>query len=39
MGDKDYLMKVQGESAQKAAYLANKTLRKVQKKIGFAARP
>ena len=39
MGDKDYLMKVQSESAQKAAYLANKTLRKVQKKIGFAARP
>jgi tryptophanyl-tRNA synthetase len=39
MGDKDYLMKVQSECAQKAAYLANKTLRKVQKKIGFAARP
>ena len=39
MADKDYLMKVQSESAQKAAYLATKTLRKVQKKIGFAARP
>ena len=39
IADKDYLMKVQSESAQKAAYLAAKTLRKVQKKIGFAARP
>ena len=39
MGDKDYLMKVQAESAQKASYLATKTLRKVQKKVGFAARP
>ena len=39
ISDKDYLMKVQSESAQKASYLATKTLRKVQKKIGFAARP
>ena len=39
MADKDYLMKVQSESAEKAAWLAQKTLRKVQKKIGFAARP
>ena len=39
IADKDYLMKVQSESAQKASYLAAKTLRKVQKKIGFAARP
>ena len=39
IADKDYLMKVQSESAQKASYLATKTLRKVQKKIGFAARP
>lgn len=39
IADKEYLMKVQSESAQKAAYLAAKTLRKVQKKIGFAARP
>ena len=38
IGDKEYLMKVQSESAEKAAYLAQKTLRKVQKKIGFAAR-
>ena len=38
IADKDYLMKVQAESAEKAAYLAQKTLRKVQKKIGFAAR-
>ena len=39
VSDKDYLMKVQSDCAQKAAYLAAKTLRKVQKKIGFAARP
>ena len=39
MGDKDYLMKVQAECAEKAAYLATRTLRKVQKKVGFAARP
>ena len=38
IADKDYLMKVQAGSAEKAAYLAQKTLRKVQKKIGFAAR-
>ena len=38
IADKGYLMKVQSESAEKAAYLARKTLRKVQKKIGFAAR-
>ena len=38
MADKAYLMKVQAESAEKAAYLARKTLSKVQKKIGFAAR-
>ena len=39
MGDKDYLMKVQAECAEKASYLATRTLRKVQKKVGFAARP
>ena len=39
MTNKDYLMKVQAESAEKASYLATKTLRKVQKKVGFAARP
>jgi tryptophanyl-tRNA synthetase len=38
IADKDYLMKVLGESAEKASYLAYKTLRKVQKKIGFAPR-
>ena len=38
IADKDYLMKVLGESAQKAGYLATKTLRKVQKKVGFAPR-
>ena len=38
IADKTYLMKVQAKSAEKAAYLAQKTLRKVQKKIGFAAR-
>ena len=38
IADKEYLMKVQSDSAQKAAYLAAKTLRKVQKKVGFAAR-
>ena len=38
IADKDYLMKVQHDSAEKAAAIAYKTLRKVQKKIGFAAR-
>ena len=38
IADKEYLMKVQSESAQKASYLAVRTLRKVQKKVGFAAR-
>ncbi|MBQ8537943.1 MAG: tryptophan--tRNA ligase [Clostridia bacterium] len=38
MADKGYLQSVIDENAQKANYLANKTLRKVQKKIGFAAR-
>ena len=36
--DKGYLMKVLTDNAQKASYLATKTLRKVQKKIGFAPR-
>ena len=39
IADKAYLMSVQAESAEKASWLALKTLRKVQKKIGFAARP
>ena len=38
VADKDYLMKVLNDNAQKASYLAAKTLRKVQKKIGFAPR-
>ena len=38
IADKDYLMKVLSDNAQKASYLAAKTLRKVQKKVGFAPR-
>lgn len=38
MGDKKYLQGVLDESADKANYLATKTLRKVQKKIGYAVR-
>ena len=38
ISDKEYLIKVLTENAQKAGYLASKTLRKVQKKIGFAPR-
>lgn len=33
--DKAYLEKVYQEGAEKAAYIANKTLRKVYKKVGF----
>ena len=36
--DKGYLESIYKEGAQQAQYLANKTLRKVQKKIGFVAR-
>ena len=39
ISDKDYLIKMLNDNAQKAAYLATRTLRKVQKKIGFAPRP
>jgi tryptophanyl-tRNA synthetase len=39
ISDKDYLLNVLNSNAQKAAYLASRTLRKVQKKIGFAPRP
>lgn len=35
MKDKAYLTKCYTESAQKAQYISNKTLRKVMKKIGF----
>ena len=38
IADKAYLMDVLTGSAEKASYLATKTLRKVQKKIGFAPR-
>ena len=38
IGDKAYLQGVLDENAKTASYLANKTLRKVQKKVGFAAR-
>ena len=38
LADKAYLEKVYTEGAQKASYVANKTLRKVYKKIGFVAR-
>ncbi len=38
MGDKAYLEGIYREGAQKAQYLAEKTLRKVYKKVGFVAR-
>ena len=38
IADKGYLQGVIDENAKTAAYLANKTLRKVQKKIGYAPR-
>ena len=38
MADKVYLESVYREGAQRAQYLANKTLAKVQRKVGFAAR-
>ena len=38
VADKAYLQSVIDENAKTAAYLANKTLRKVQKKIGYAPR-
>ena len=37
--DKAYLESVYKEGAERAQYLANKTLRKVQKKVGFPERP
>ena len=33
--NKDYIDKVIKENAEKASYFSNKTLRKVQKKVGF----
>ena len=38
IADKAYLMEVLNGSAEKASYIALKTLRKVQKKIGYAPR-
>ena len=38
LGDKAYLESIYKEGAEQAAYLANKTLRKVYKKVGFVAR-
>ena len=38
MADKAYLESIYREGAQRAQYLANKTLAKVQRKVGFAAR-
>ena len=38
LADKAYLESVYREGAQRAQYLANKTLSKVQRKIGFVAR-
>jgi len=38
LSDKAYLEKIYTEGAEKASYLANKTLRKVYKKIGFIAK-
>ena len=36
--DKGYLEQVYKAGAEKAAFIANKTLRKVYKKVGFVAR-
>ena len=38
LSDKAYLEKVYKEGAEKASYVANKTLRKVYKKVGFVQR-
>ena len=38
LADKAYLESVYKQGAEKASYVANKTLRKVYKKIGFVAR-
>ena len=35
INDKDYLEKVYKKGAEKASYIANKTLRKVYRKVGF----
>ena len=38
LADKAYLQKVMEEGAEKASFVAEKTLRKVYKKVGFVAR-
>ncbi len=38
LADKAYLEGIYKEGAQKASYMAQKTLSKVQRKIGFIAR-
>ena len=38
LADKAYLEQVYKTGAEKASYVANKTLRKVYKKVGFVAR-
>jgi tryptophanyl-tRNA synthetase len=38
IADKEYILKVMNQNAERAQVLAQKTLRKVYKKIGFAAR-
>ncbi len=37
--EKDYIDTIIKENAEKAGYYAMKTLRKVQKKVGFPVRP
>ncbi len=39
LADKTYLQQVYTEGAQKASYIARKTLRKVYKRIGFVEKP
>ncbi len=38
MADKGYLESVYRDGAERASYLAEKTLRKVYKKVGFIAK-
>ena len=38
LADKAYHESIYKEGAERASYLANKTLRKVYKKVGFVAR-
>ena len=39
LADKAYLEKVYTEGAQKASFIARKTLRKVYKKVGLVEKP